>query len=43
MPFSRSVKIQLGIFAVVTAVATMVILFGYIKVPSLLGVLPTIT
>ena len=38
MPFSRSVKIQLGIFAVVTAVATMVILFGYIKVPSLLGV-----
>src|SRR5258708_2576914 len=37
MPFSRSVKIQLGIFAVVTAVATMVILFGYIKVPSLLG------
>jgi phospholipid/cholesterol/gamma-HCH transport system substrate-binding protein len=38
MPFSRSVKIQLAIFAVVTAVATMVILFGYIKIPSLLGV-----
>jgi phospholipid/cholesterol/gamma-HCH transport system substrate-binding protein len=38
MRFSRSVKIQLAIFAVVTVVATMVILFGYIKLPSLLGV-----
>jgi phospholipid/cholesterol/gamma-HCH transport system substrate-binding protein len=37
MRFSRSVKIQLAIFAVVTVVATMVILFGYIKIPSLLG------
>lgn len=37
MRLSRSVKIQLAIFAVVTVIASMVMLLGYIKVPSLLG------
>jgi phospholipid/cholesterol/gamma-HCH transport system substrate-binding protein len=38
MRLSRSVKVQLAIFCVITAIASMVMLFGYIKVPSLLGV-----
>jgi phospholipid/cholesterol/gamma-HCH transport system substrate-binding protein len=38
MRLSRGVKIQLAIFTVVTVIAGMVMLFGYIRVPSLFGV-----
>jgi phospholipid/cholesterol/gamma-HCH transport system substrate-binding protein len=38
MHLSRLIKIQLAIFAVVAAVAGSVMMFGYIKLPALLGV-----
>ena len=37
MRISRRVAIQLVIFAIITAVAGSVMVFGYIKIPAMLG------